>query len=402
MDRIYWTWEIKGWMLKPIFILLLVFLAVSQPAFAERTHHYFFGNSGYQDKVYDSVVDLGQDICPRYYNNIYGHVQKNSGYDNPDSSNFWFWGSLYCVMDEQGTEQSKGTIFTIICPDFAGQGWFSPFQCPPQPVPPTKNDGLSCNLASNPCNVATGNKYQSENDFSAGGLAFTRAYNSSNLIDRGLGKGWRSNHQKLLSVNNSALTLVSGTGRGEPWVKVNGLWQGDPDSDYLITQFSSGFYQVTYANGSIDDYNRDGRLISITDANGHQILYTYNIIGELTKITNHYGQTINLAYSNNRLSTVTDSLGNDFGYEYDSNDNLAAVLMPDLTPEDSSDNPRRIYHYENVDFPNHLTGITDENGDRYGTYAYDANGKAILTEHAQTTNGVGQEKHVFDFQGGSQ
>jgi len=63
------------------------------------------------------------------------------------------------------------------------------------------------------------------------------------------------------------------------------------------------------------------------------------------------------------------------------------VIYPDTTA-DPNDNPKRTYHYEDTRFPNHLTGVTDENGDRYSTFAYDAEGKAILTEHAQTINGV--------------
>jgi len=73
------------------------------------------------------------------------------------------------------------------------------------------------------------------------------------------------------------------------------------------------------------------------------------------------------------------------------------VIYPDITPDNDSDNPHKLYHYEDTDFPHHLTGITDENGDRYATYAYDDNGKAISTEHATTTNAVGQEKVELDY-----
>ena len=42
----------------------------------------------------------------------------------------------------------------------------------------------------------------------------------------------------------------------------------------------------------------------------------------------------------------------------------------------------RTYHYEKAGFPFHLTGITDENGDRYATYGYDSSGRGNLSEHA--------------------
>jgi RHS repeat-associated protein len=57
-------------------------------------------------------------------------------------------------------------------------------------------------------------------------------------------------------------------------------------------------------------------------------------------------------------------------------------------------------------FPNHLTGISyvDAGGvtTRYSTYAYDATGKAIRTEHAQTDNGAPQEKFTLNYDSATQ
>ena len=59
---------------------------------------------------------------------------------------------------------------------------------------------------------------------------------------------------------------------------------------------------------------------------------------------------------------------------YDAANNLTSVTYPD--------NKVRTYHYEDSRFPNNLTGITDENGNRYATWSYDAQGRAITSEHA--------------------
>ena len=63
------------------------------------------------------------------------------------------------------------------------------------------------------------------------------------------------------------------------------------------------------------------------------------------------------------------------------------------------DNPRKTYLslMKDNNFPSHLTGITDENGDRYATFAYADDGKAVLTEHAQTVNSAPQERFQLDF-----
>ncbi len=254
------------------------------------------------------------------------------------------------------------------------------------------------NGEGNPCNVSTGNKYQSETDFSNAGLSFTRSYNSQNLANLGLGAGWRHNFQRKLSIDGNGLTHISGNGRGEPWTKIAGVWQGEPDSDIAIVETSSGF-ELTKANDVVETYNSFGQLLTITDTNGQVTSYTYNANNQLETVSNQYGSSLSLFYKEFNLSHVIDALGSEYRFEYYPNGNLESVIYPDTTATDDSDNPRRTYHYEDTNYPSHLTGITDENGDRYATWAYDADGKAISTEHAQTTNTVGQEKFELDYQG---
>ena len=81
------------------------------------------------------------------------------------------------------------------------------------------------------------------------------------------------------------------------------------------------------------------------------------------------------------VSAITDSNGNIYQYEY-TNDNLTAVVYPDLTPDVVDDNPRKQYLYENADFPSALTGLIDEEGIRFATWEYDAYGRAIKSKHA--------------------
>jgi YD repeat-containing protein len=265
--------------------------------------------------------------------------------------------------------------------------------------------GNGQNLTNNPCNVATGNKYRSEPDFLGGPLSFVRSYNSANLVDLGMGKGWTNSYLKILAphiISNGEITsflIVSGTGRGESWINQGGTWSGDADSRLIVTQDSLGF-KVEKVNSAFERYTALGRLTSSTNANGHQTSYVYDNSNRLFSVTNHFGHSINFTYVNNRLAAVLDSSGITYRYEYDSNANLIAVVFPDNTPNNDSDNPRKIYHYENTSFPNHLTGITDANGDRYATFAYDSIGKAILSELGTTTNSVGQERVQLDYQGG--
>jgi YD repeat-containing protein len=61
-------------------------------------------------------------------------------------------------------------------------------------------------------------------------------------------------------------------------------------------------------------------------------------------------------------------------YGYDTIGRFTTITYPDNTV--------RIYHYENATFPHALTGITDENGVRFATWAYDSTGRATSSQHA--------------------
>jgi len=273
----------------------------------------------------------------------------------------------------------------------------------PQCIPgPRKDCDSGENTRGNPCNVATGAKVQSELDISVGGLTFKRFYNSNNAVtDTGIGRGWIHNFQRAIRVarGGNSLLVVSVSGRGERWNKAAGVWRGDNDSDLSLTQQNDApfGFTITKSNGSIEKYDVDGLMTETIDSNGHSTTLNYDLDRQLMSVTNQYGQSLSFTYESQRISTVTDSTGKVFSYEYDGLGNLVGAILPDLTPNDDTDNASRVYHYEDSSYPYHLTGITDENGNRYARYAYDANGKAISTEHAPTTNPVGQERFELDY-----
>jgi YD repeat-containing protein len=107
-------------------------------------------------------------------------------------------------------------------------------------------------------------------------------------------------------------------------------------------------------------------------------------------VTCPFGHTVSFAYDwAGRLSQMTTPDGNRYGYTY-SGSNLVSVVYPGGAV--------RGYLYENSLFPHALTGITDENGNRFATYAYDAQGRAISTEHA---GGVEKTTIVYNADGSS-
>ncbi|WP_160280168.1 RHS repeat domain-containing protein, partial [Cellvibrio mixtus] len=162
-----------------------------------------------------------------------------------------------------------------------------------------------------------------------------------------------------------------GLGVGEQYVGFNG------DHGQLIAVIDAAPVAWRYiaSNGEVEDYNADGKLLSITASNGmKQELFYDASSGLLTRVKDSTNRELTFAYTVNQLSSVTVDGNKTTSYTYNGQGLISKVIRPD--------NSERIYHYEDSRFPSFLTGITDERGKRYATWAYDAQGRAISSEHA--------------------
>ena len=288
--------------------------------------------------------------------------------------------------------------------------WCSDGYIPPPP-PSEKTLGPQNCSVGNPCNPATGNKYQTETDYvsAASTPVILRNYNSQ-LANQmyGLGHGWTSMFNHRIDINGTATIMVrQASGRGEPFACSAGVCQGDTDTSLGLMQDSSG-YTLTLRDGSSERYDVNGRLQFIKDAAGRSQTLTFDSRNQLVTITSSFGHTLTLGNDGSRVTTVTDLAGNVINYDYD---NTFPTPVPSIPPGNLTrvrypDGTAKLYHYENTSFPNYLTGISyvDNTGvvTRYSTYAYDATGKATLTQHAQTDNGSPQEKFTLAYNSDTQ
>jgi len=236
----------------------------------------------------------------------------------------------------------------------------------------------------NPINQGTGNKYQTEVDYQGLGattLVFKRYYNSTSVNgDVHFGKNWRGFYDRsILAFNNSA-TVFRANGKSYEFNLSGTVWTPDVDvTDRLESLIDTsgnpaGWRYITSAE-TVETYDVNGRLISITNRSEQTQTLSYDTQNRLTSVTGYLGHTLTFAYNaQNQVNLMTDPDGGQYGYTYDANKNLASITWPDFTT--------RYYLYEDVNFPQALTGITDANGDRYATWAYDTQGRAISSEHA--------------------
>ncbi len=243
--------------------------------------------------------------------------------------------------------------------------------------------------AGNPIQTAMGDKIQREVDYSGASsfpLRFERTYNSGLIkAPSALGYKWLHNYDLSIAVFGTESQKTAYVYRSDGRVfyynrTANGTWVSNPDVIGRLESLADTGgvptgWRYTTADDSVETYDATGKLIAIASRGGLTQTLAYNSRGLLTRVTDSFGRALSMSYDDqNRLQTLVDPAGQLYVYRYDVADNLVEVTYPD--------GKSRIYLYEDSRFRHALTGILDENGARFATYSYDAQGQAVSSERA--------------------
>ena len=251
---------------------------------------------------------------------------------------------------------------------------------------PTRPPVQSCPV-SHPVFPGSGVKILTERDDSGSAeLSLTRTYRSNVLYGQKANQGqWLFEWQReidTLAVDLSGklsapITVLRGDGDVRTLKKTGDKWgaSGVADAVERLTD-RSGVVTWRYmsdATGTIETYDSKGRLQNVRERGGRTTVLTYNAAGQLALVTAPSGRALKLDYdAQGHVANVTAPDGVVTKYAYYTNGMLSAVTWPD--------NVMRQYVYEDTRFPTALTGVIDEAGVRYATYAYDDQGRAIVSE----------------------
>ncbi|MGE0498587.1 MAG: RHS repeat-associated core domain-containing protein [Ramlibacter sp.] len=143
-------------------------------------------------------------------------------------------------------------------------------------------------------------------------------------------------------------------------------------------------WKLVTGDDAVELYDADGQLLRITYRGGRAITLQYTG-GALQSVSDGLGRSLLFTYdAQARLSGVSATGGETVNYTYGTNGNLVSATYVD--------GKSRQYLYENPSFPRALTGIINEAGDRFATWTYDAQGRAVSSEHAG-----GVERYTLEF-----
>jgi YD repeat-containing protein len=198
---------------------------------------------------------------------------------------------------------------------------------------------------------------------------------------------WKSNFHPVLKVAGDPTGQIPGDPARALLARGDGsvlTFTGDGSGNYVPDGYNTGSfarltngYRYTDSGGRIDTFNASRQLVTSSTSSGGTLTYAY-IGDKLASVTADDARTVKFSYSGQRIATITGPDTQTISLAYDSNGNLVSLTWPD--------GKVRQFTYEIASVPWYLTGVIDENGDRYATFAADITGHAISTENALGTN----------------
>ena len=257
--------------------------------------------------------------------------------------------------------------------------------------------GDSCPIrdVGEPVNVTNGNMHLQQTDYRlpgmAEGLEITRTYNSRNQTSGLFGVGWSSMLDESVVAYGALLVRLNlPDGRAVYFARDS---VGAP-FDALTTLGLYGqivknvdnSYTLTFRDGSVHQFNSNGKLTSFADPNGNTITLTLNGSGNPTTITDASGRTVTLTYdSQSKIATISDSLGTIATYARLSLNRLSSVTYGDGSK----------FQFTYVASGNNLyiSTVKDALNNVLESHTYDTQGRALTSEIA----GNGTERYTLTY-----
>lgn len=228
---------------------------------------------------------------------------------------------------------------------------------PPEPTGNGPANFAASGTSEDPVNTYTGDLFnQYPPDINLNGpmpLFFARYYASSlmaSYINGSMGNNWRHSFEWTLKDNETTLYIIDSQGRRIDFNQNGATWEltGKTDIVFQLAEDAGVFTLFDPRDQLLYKFNATGQLTSIEDGKGNVHTLTYNDNNMLTQVANGLGsvlsftydgdshlasvgdgtRTIGFSYTDNNLTTVTDSLGHATTYTYGAGGLMTATTRP--------------------------------------------------------------------------
>lgn len=275
----------------------------------------------------------------------------------------------------------------------SGNVWAGTFAVPPPPPPPppppatevpkeqTKGDSGdhgndTTTERADPVNTATGAFTHGDVDFTLPGkqmpLSFGRTYNSNGGTTGALGHDWRHDFEfNLIEESSGDIRAITGDGKEIVFaLESGGMFAAPPAITSTLVAVAGG-YELT---------------------SQEQVTWHFDTAGVLQSISNESGNAIALSYTDNVLTSITDTTGSVTTLDYNTGGKLEQVNLPDgrsvsygygIDDEGNTvltsftDVRGKTWEYEYEGEPGRLTKIIDPNNHDVITNEYNYEGRVV-------------------------
>ncbi len=214
-------------------------------------------------------------------------------------------------------------------------------------------------------------------------LTLRRYYDSGNTVVGSFGRGTTSNFNHNLQGSGDALTYIPPEGGRY-------IFSKNADGSFSNINYpflrgvraylkDDGTRTLKFKNGDVYTFDTAGRVTAIRSLNDYLINITRDGFGNITGLNDSFGRAFFISSTNVQVGSsiftlverVTDAMGRQVGYAYDSLARLTSVIMPDGS--------KIIYSYS---ANSRLASITNPRGYVEVTNQYDSAGRVISQTHA--------------------
>lgn len=245
-------------------------------------------------------------------------------------------------------------------------------QCEAQAI----NNSCPSSITGNPIDFLTGYKIQSETDFAprnpqSNQIEFSRFYNSANGL-------WIHNYSSRIIIESNLTTLIQTDGKKLIFEKTGDTYTPKQPEFGVLTKHQNNWSYHSPEN-FIYEFDNFGRLSKIIKQGISQLIS--HTEDEIVIIDAH-GTSIRISEDNKKQPKKLIAKNLQIDYKYNNYRQLISVTR--TYPDNYY---KRQYVYEDPRDSRLLTAIIDERDMLFATWAYDEQGRAISSEHA---NGAGK------------
>lgn len=190
-----------------------------------------------------------------------------------------------------------------------------------------------------------------------------------NSIESAFGSGWSlAGLVELVENEDGSVLLIDGDGSELLFAapeREEGAYIAPAGAFSTLEKLQNGTFRLTEKDKTVQLFNANNQLSSVTDSDGNETQYVYDENGQISQIIDPVGLKTTFTYTGGKVTAITDPAGRVTQLKYDEVGNLISVTDPD--------NSTRTWEYDHL---HHMVAEVDQRGNREKA-VYNFAGRAV-------------------------